>query len=145
MTTYLETEIGRIADDAFKELVSELCRCVCLAEDQIENRSLANLFTAFVTEKKKMDLGRVLNDRILATKVKQLALGSVVHCICIELVNRKGENMDDYAGKTVFTLIKQCYKVVCPPLRKPKSPTRKERDYQLRDELIKRARLSSRW
>ncbi len=145
MTNYLETKIGTISDNDFKILVSELCKCVCLAEDQFENKTLANLFTAIVTEKKKLDLRLVLIDRILATKVKQLALGSVVHCICIELVNRNGVNMDDYAGKTVFMLIKQCYKAVCPPLPKTKRPTRREREHQFKTDLIKRGRQTNRW
>jgi len=145
MTNYLETKIGTIVDNDFKILVSELCTSVCLAEDQFEDKTLANFFTAIVTEKKKMDLRLVLDDRILATKVKQLALGSVVHCICIELVNRNRENMDDYAGNTVFTLIKQCYKAVCPPLPKIKKPTRRERGYWLKTGLIKRGRQTRVW
>ena len=118
MANYLEMKIGAIPDKDFKIFVSKLCRCVCLAEDGIEKMSLANLFTAIVTEKKVMNLQYVEFDGILATKVKNLPLDSVVHNVCCELVGRKGSNMDHFAGKMVFTLVKQCYKAVCPPLRR---------------------------
>jgi len=124
MTNHLETKIGLIHDRDFKILVSELCECVHLAEDQFMNKSLANFFTAIVTEKKKMDLNNILIDRILAQKVKELALDSVVHGVCCELINRKRAKMDDFAGKKVFTLIKYCYKAVCPPLPRVKKPQR---------------------
>ena len=136
MTNYLETRIGTIPDTDFKILVSKLCRCVCLVEDGIENKSLANLFTAIVAEKKAMNLQYVEFDGILATKVKSLALDSVVHCVCCELVSRKGSNMDHFAGKTVFMLVKQCYKAVCPSLPRPKKPTRRESKYQLMTKVI---------
>lgn len=125
MTNHLETKIGMIQDKDFKILVSELCECVRLAQDQFENKSLANFFTAIVTEKKKIDLNNVLIDRILAKKVKDLALESVVRGVCCELVSRKGAKMDDFAGKKVFTLIKHCYKAVCPPLPRVKKPKRR--------------------
>ncbi|MGA3284888.1 MAG: hypothetical protein ABSD57_10585 [Verrucomicrobiota bacterium] len=142
MTNYLETKIGAIPDKDFKIFISKLCRCVCLDEEEIEKMSLANLFTAIITEKKAMNLQHIEFDGILATKVKNLALDSVVHGVCCELVSRKGSNMDHFAGKTVFMLVKQCYKAVCPPLNRPKKPTRKERAYQLRTDLIKRGRES---
>jgi hypothetical protein len=142
MTSYLETKIGMIPDKDFKILVSELCKCVCLAEEQFENKSLANFFTAVVTEKKQMNLQYVLIDQILAAKVKNLALDSVVHGLCCELVSRKGSNMDHFAGKSVFTLVKQCYKAVCPPLPRTKKPKRKEIANQFRANLIKRGRES---
>jgi hypothetical protein len=142
MTNYLETRIGTILDKDFKTLISELCKCVCLAEDQFENKSLANLFTAIVIEKREMNLQYVLIDQILATKVKTLALGSVVHDVCCELVSRKGTNMDYFAGRSVFNLVKHCYKAVCPPLPRIKKPTRRERSIHLRANLIKRGRES---
>jgi hypothetical protein len=131
MTNYLETKISAISDKDFKIFISKLCRCVCLVEDGIEKLSLANLLTAIVEF-----------DGIFATKVKNLALDSVVHSVCCELVSRKGSNMDNFAGKTVFMLVKQCYKAVCPPLHRPKKPTRRERANQLRANLIKRGRES---
>jgi hypothetical protein len=140
MTNYLETKIGVIPDKDFKIFISKLCRCVCLVEDGVERMSLANLFTAIVTEKKVMNLQYVEFDGILAMKVKNLALDSVVHDVCCELVSRKGSNMDHFSGKTVFTLVKQCYRAVCPPLHRPKRPTRKEDNYQLMTKVIKQRR-----
>jgi hypothetical protein len=140
MTNYLETKIDTIPDKDFKVLISELCKCVCLAEDQFKNRSLANLFTAIVKEKRKMDLDQIPVDRILAKKMKELPLDSVVHGVCRELVSRKGANMDYFAGRSVFTLIERCYKAICPPLQRTKKPTAREINGRRQTELIYRRR-----
>jgi hypothetical protein len=142
MTNYVETRISEIPDVNFETMVAELCECFNWAEDEFENKTLANLFTAVVTEKKEMNLQQVLIDPILAKKVKELALDSVVYGVCCELVNRKGKSMDDFAGKSVFTLIKQCYKTVCPPLQRTKKPTRREMNRRRQTELIYRRRSS---
>jgi len=136
MTNYLETRISEIRDVDFKTLFAELCECFNWAEDEFENKTLANLFTAVVTEKKEMNLQKVLIDRILAKKVKELVLDSIIFGVCCELVSRKGKSMDDFAGKSVFTLIKQCYKAVCPSLQRTKKPTRREMNHQRKTELI---------
>jgi len=136
MTNYLERKISGIDDADFKILITELCGCVCLCEGEFENKSLANLLTAIVTERKKMDLQQVLIDWILTKKVKELALGSVVYGVCCELASRNGKPMDDLAGKSVFALIKQCHKAVCPALPRPKKPTRLQRKCQFTTALI---------
>ena len=97
---------------------------------------------AIVRQQKKLDLNLVMVDIILAKKVKNLALGSVIYGVCCELASRNGKAMDDMAGKSVFALIKQCYKAVNPPLRRAKEPTRNERARRLRIDLIKRGRQS---
>jgi len=140
MTNYIETKISMIPDRDFKILISELCKCVCLAEDQFEDKSLVNLLTAIVTERRKMDLHQIPIDQILAKKVKELVSGSVVYDVCCELLSRKGKSMDDFAGKSVFTLIKQCYEVVCPPLQRTKPLTRREINRRRQTELINRRR-----
>jgi hypothetical protein len=140
MTKYLETKISSIPDKDFQTLIAELCECFDWAEDEFENKSLANLFTIVVTEQKEMNLQKVLIDRILAKKVKEMALGSVIYGVCCELVNRKGKSMDDFAGKSIFTVIKQCCKVVCPPLSRTKRLTRLQIKHQRQTELIKRRR-----
>jgi hypothetical protein len=142
MTSRLETKIGTIHDKDFRILVSKLCLSVDLDEDGTENMSLINLFNIFVKEKKVMNRRLNAFDGILAVKIKDLALDSVVHCVCLELVTRKEANMDDFAGKTVFTLVKQCYNAVCPALQRPKEPTRRELAIKLKADLIKRGRAS---
>lgn len=140
MTNYIETRISMIPDRDFKILISELCKCVGLAEDQFEDRSLANLLTAIVTERRKLDRHQIPIEQILAKKVKKLASDSVVYGVCCELLSRKGKSMDDFAGKPVFMLFKQCYKVVCPPLQRTKPPTRREINHRRQTELINRRR-----
>jgi len=140
MNNYLERKISEIDDDDFQTLVAELCECVDWFEDEFENKTLANLFTALVTENKKLNLNKVLFSRVLAMKVKELAFNSVVEGVCCELASRKGKAMDDLAGKLVFTLIKQCYKAVCPQKLRPKRPTQLQKKHQLKTALILRRR-----
>ena len=120
MMNYLETKISSIADKDFQILISELCECLNWSKDEFENKSLANLFTIIVTEEKKLDLKKVLISRVLGTKIKHLVYDSVLANVCSELASRKGKAMDDMAGKSVFTLIKQCYMAVCPPKPRPR-------------------------
>ena len=140
MTNYLERKISDIKDDDFQTLVAELCECVGWLEDEFENKTLANLFTALVKEDKKLNLNKVLFGRIFAMKVKALPFDSVVKGVCCELASRKGKAMDDLAGKLVFTLIKQCYKAVCPQKLRPKKTTRLQNKHQLKTALILRRR-----
>ena len=140
MTNYVETRISEIPDGNFQTMVAELCECFNWAKDEFENKTLANLFTMVVTEKKKWDLQQILIDRILAKKVKELAPDSVVYGVCCELVSRKGKSMDHFAGKSVFTLIKQCHTIICPPLSLVKEPTRREVKHRRQTELILRRR-----
>lgn len=140
MTNYLETIIIGIPDEEFQTMISELCECFNWAKAEFKNKTLTNLFTAVVTEKKKWNLQNVLIDRVLAHKVREFASNSVVHGVCCELANRKGKSMDDLSGKSVFMLIKQCHKAVCPPLQRIKKPTRREIERRQRKELILRRR-----
>jgi hypothetical protein len=136
MSNYVETKIGENTDEDFQTLVAELCGCLNWPKEEFENKTLANLFTMIVTEKKVLNLQVIPVDRILSTKVKNLPLNSVVHGVCSELVNRSKKNMDSFAGKTVFMVIKQCHKAVCPALTRAKKPTRRQLDYQLETKRI---------
>jgi hypothetical protein len=140
MIKYVETKIIEIEDADFQTLISELCESVCMSDEGVENMTLANLFSAFVTEKKVMNLQQLPAERILSKKVKELKLGSVVHDVCCELASRNGKAMDDMLGKSVFALIKQCYKAVNPRFHRVKKPTRLEIDHRRRTERIKHLR-----
>lgn len=126
MTNYLETKISQIVDADFQTLITELCGCVGLAEDQVENMTLANLLTAIVKEKKKMALQNVAISLILETRIRKLSADSVVYGVCCELVRLKRSHIELFVGKSVFTLIKQCHKAVCPPQGRAKKPTLKK-------------------
>ena len=140
MTTYIETKICEINDVDFQSLISELCECLNFDKFDFKNRTMANLFSAVVTEGKKMDLRNLIASTILAKKVKTLELGSVLYCVCCELINRSGKAMDDMMGKTIFTVVKQCYKAINPPMIKAQRPTRLQIAHQFKTELIMRRR-----
>ena len=140
MTNHIETRISEIHDVNFQTMVAELCECFDWDQAEFENKTLTNLLTAVVTEKKEWDLQKVLIDRILAQKVRELASDSVVYGVCCELANRKGKSMDDLSGKSVFILIKQCHKAVCPPLKRIKKPTRRQIEHRRQTALILRRR-----
>jgi hypothetical protein len=142
MTNYVETSIAKIDDLDFKTLVSEICQSVNLASAEFKNKTLANLFTAIVTECKMPNLRKILVGRVVNLKVKQLAVGSVVFGVCCELANKKGKPMDDFAEKSVFTVIKQCFKAICPPRPLPKRPSRLQMRHRLKTDLILRGRKS---
>ena len=136
MTDYVERKIASINDQEFQTLVAELCRCVDWSKDEFENKTLANLFAAIVIEDKKPNLQKILIGNVLTLKVKKLPSNSVVHAVCYELANRKGKPMDDFADKSVFMLIKQCYTAVCPPKPRPQRPTQWQRKRQFETALI---------
>ena len=140
MTNYLEIKISTVTDEDFQVLISELCECLHWAKDEFRNKSLANLFTIIVTEERKLDLKNVLISRVLSTKIKNLAYNSVLASVCTELANRKGKAMDDMAGKSVFTLIKQCHMAVCPPKSRSRKSTRLQNLHQCEATLISRRR-----
>jgi hypothetical protein len=140
MTKYLETKIFEIKDADFQTLITELCESVRMSDEGIENKTLANLFSAFVIEKKVMNLQNLPTEQILSKKVKELALDSVVHDVCCELALANEKPMDDLAGKTVFALIKQCYKAVNPSPSRTKKPTRLQSKHQFSTNLINRRR-----
>ena len=103
-----------------------------------------NLFVIFVTKQKKPDLNRLPTDEILSRKVKDLILASAVYGVCFELVQHKGKAMDDFADKSVFVLIKQCYKVRRPKIVPGKKPTRLlQREHQFKTKLVKRRRSNN--
>ena len=83
--------------------------------------TLANLFNTFVMEKKVMNLQQLPIDQILSKKVKELELGSVVFAVCCELALKNEMPMDNFAGTTVFALIKKCHKAVNPSPSRTKS------------------------
>jgi hypothetical protein len=122
MTNYVERKIAEIGDPDFQKLAAELCKCVDWSLDQFKGKTLANLFTTIVTEGKEPNLQKILVSQILKQKVKHLAPDSVVQGGCCELANRKGKPVDNFAEKSVFALIKQCYRAVCPP----KQPSQKQ-------------------
>jgi hypothetical protein len=140
VTKYVETKIIEIEDADFQTLIGELCESVCMTDEGVEKLTLANLFSAFVTGKKVMNLQQLPTERILSKKVKELKLGSVVHDVCCELALAKGKPMDNLAGTTVFALIKQCYKAVNPPLPRLERPTRLHKTHQFETTLINRRR-----
>jgi hypothetical protein len=140
MTKYVETKIVEIEDVDFQKLIAELCECVNWDREEFENKTLANLFNAFVMEKKVMNMQQLPTEQILSKKVKDLELGSAVHDVCCELALANGKPMDNFAGKTVFALIKQCYKAVNPLPIRAKKPTRLQRKHQFNTELINRRR-----
>ena len=140
MTSYIETKINEVNDPDFRRLISELCLSVGLDKNEFENRTLANLFTAIVTETRTPDLNRTLVCQILEKKVKDLAPDSVIQAICNELASRKKVPMDNFAGKSIFALIKQCYRAVCPPKSKPKKLNRLQKQHIFETRLINRRR-----
>ena len=95
MTKYLDVKIIKIEDSDFQTLIGELCESICMSDEGVENNTLANLFSAFVIEKKMMNLQQLPTERILSKKVKELKLGSVVHGVCCELALAKGKPMDN--------------------------------------------------
>src|ERR1035441_7081314 len=140
MDHYLIKKIGDVDENDFQTFVAELWACFDLSDEGIEHLTLANLFSDFVTEQKKPDLNRLPTDKTLSRKVKELILGSAVYGVCLELARHKGKAMDDFAGKSVFALIKQCYKSAVPALSRAKKPTRLQREHQFKTKLAKRRR-----
>jgi len=136
MTAYVETKIGLIDDPDFQSLIDELCECANWAKDDFENKTLANFFTAVVIEKKEITRLKVLIDPILRKKVKDLEVDSVVYGVCCELLSRAGKSMDDYLGKSVYAVVKQCHKAVCPKPSRPRKPTRRELEHQAKTKRI---------
>lgn len=140
MTNYVEEKICCVPHKDFQRLVSELCEAVRWSRDQFENRSLANLFTTVVAEQREIDLNNVLDDQILAKKVRDFDPSSPVYCVCCELARRSGNAMDGLMTRSVHSLVKKCYKSVCPPLVKPRNSTRCQENYQRRTRIICRRR-----
>jgi len=75
--------------------------------------------------KKKLTLLHVPTSRILQTRVDKLVYGSVVYCVCEELVRLNNTLLDEFYGKKVLILINRCYKVFCPKPRMPKKLIRR--------------------
>lgn len=71
-------------------------------------------------KKQKLTMNNLLTSRILTQKVDKFPLDSVVYKTCCELVTLNRYSMDDFMGKTVFTLTKKCHKFFCPKERKVK-------------------------
>jgi hypothetical protein len=140
MTNFAQINICEISDPDFQSMVTELCHCVVLGKDQFVNRPLAYLLMAIVREKRAITKQHLPTDGILTMKVDKLSTDSVIYCICRELVNMKRTHIESFDGKTVLSLIKHCCKSFCPPLARPKKPTRWERNYQLTTKVIKQRR-----
>lgn len=137
-------KIDEVDDDDFQTFITELCVCFDLSDEGVENESLLSLFSAFVTEQKKPDLKRLATDQILSQKIKELALESMLHDVCSALMQKygNGKGMDDFAGKSMFALIKHCYKSAVPKPSGPKKPSRLQKAHQFKKELIRRGRES---
>jgi hypothetical protein len=140
VTNYTQIKICDIPDKDFQLMVAELCHCVVLGKDQFVNQPLSYLLMAIIREKRQMTKLHLPIDGILTTKVDKLSTDSVVYCVCREMANQKRTNIESFDGKTILTLIKQCYKAFSPPPPRSKKPTRRERDYLFKTELIKRRR-----
>ena len=140
MTNYAQIKICEIPDPDFQSMITELCRCVVLGQDQFVNKPLSFLLMAIVREKRAMTRQHLLTDGILTMKVDKLSPDSVVYDVCREMVNRKGTHIESFDGKTVLSLIKHCYKAFCPPFARPIKPPRKEENYQLMTKVIKQRR-----
>ena len=136
MTNYAQIKICEIRDSDFQSMVAELCQCVFLGKDQFVDQTLAFLLMAIVREKRSISRQHLATDGILTMRVDKLSTDSVVYCICRELANSKGAHIESFDGKTVLSLIKHCYKSFCPPLARPKTLTRRERNWQLSTEVI---------
>jgi hypothetical protein len=140
MANYTQTKICAIEDSDFQSMIAELCHCVVLGKDQFVNETLFYLFMAIVRQKRTITKQHLPTDGILTRKVDKLPTDSVIYEVCREMVNQKRTHIESFDGKTVLTLIKQCYKAFCPPLSRSKKPTRREIAYQFQTELIKRRR-----
>jgi len=140
MTNYSQTNICEISDPEFQLMVDELCHCVDLGKDQYESQPLSFLLMTIGREKRAMTKEHLPGNGILTRKVNKLPIDSVVHCVCTELANLKRTHIESFDGKTVLSLIKNCYQVYCPLPTRPKKSTRRQNAYQFKTQLIERRR-----
>jgi len=124
MTKLIETKISEIKDRGYHIFVTEFCLCLNWDSTEFQNKSLANLFSAIEMEGKTPNLNLIPYNSILSQKVKELPLDSAVYCMCSELISRSGKAMDDLIGKSVFQVVRKCYKSVNPTMRRSKRSTR---------------------
>jgi hypothetical protein len=118
---FIEMKISEIADSDFQSLVTELCHCVSLDREQFINQPLSFLLMAIVRENRAMTRQHLLVDGILTMKVDKVSTDSVLYQVCKELANFKGMTVEAYGGKTILSLIKNCYKATCPKLLRQKT------------------------
>ena len=140
MSNYTQTNICDISDSGFQSLVTELCHCVNLGKDQFDNQPLSYLLMAIGKENRALTKQHLPISGVMTWKVDKLSTDSVVYRVCLELVNLRKTHIESFDGKTVLSLIKHCCKSFCPPLARPKKPTRWERNYQLTTKVIKQRR-----
>ena len=140
MIKYIETNICEIRDHQFQSLITELCHCTDLPQAQFNPKPLSYLFMVVVREKKPLAKQFLPGPGILTMKVDQVDPDSVVHRVCLELVNLKKTHIESFDGKTVLALIRQCHKCVNPRPNQLKKPTRQQRDYNHKISVIKKRR-----
>lgn len=143
MTRFIETRISDIKDRGYHAFIAEFCLCLEWDSSEFQNKSLANLFSAIEMEGKTPNLNLIPCDSILSRKIKELPLDSAVYCVCNELANRSGKAMDELVGKSVFQVVRKCYKSVNPPMRRSKRSTRLQQCHALNSIIISRRRRCS--
>jgi hypothetical protein len=140
MTNYLQTKIREIGDPEFQSLISETCQGRGWPPESFADRPLSFLLMVIGKEKKKLTLQHVAPSQILAKKVRELAHGSVVHDVCLELTTLNGTINEAFYDNSVLTLMMRCYKVFCPKPYRQRKPSKSHLKYQQTIDLIKRSR-----
>lgn len=135
-----QIKICEISDPAFQAMITELCDCVFLSNDDLVNQSLSFLLMAIVKEKRVLTKPDLLGGGVLAKKVDDFSTDSAVYQVCQEMAKRNKTEIESFDGKTIFYLIKDCFKSFSPPLSRSRKQTQRESDYQFQTELIKRRR-----
>ncbi len=95
---------------------------------------------AIIAEQREILLANILNSQILALKMDKLPLDSPVYRACKELIELKGLHVDSFCGKSVFNVIKKCYKAVVPKQSKERKLTRGQVNHRSKVAVIMQRR-----
>ena len=144
MTNYLEAKIADLAaqNKDFKSLTRELCDGVNWDPAEYSGQSLATLLVRIVQEDKALTIQHVAVPRILATRVDKLIYGSVIYCVCDELLKPTNKRIEAFGRRNVLAVIKERCRFLRSTLLRQRKPRKSQFKHHHTTDLIKRARES---
>jgi len=142
MTNYLEAQIADLAarDEDFKSLIRELCDGVSWNSAEFYGQSLATLLVRIVQEDKALTIQHVPLPRILPMRVNKLNYGSIIYCVCNELLRPTNKRIEAFDNRNVLAVINERRRFLRSTLLRQRKPRKSQLKHQHTTDLIKRAR-----
>ena len=120
----IDTPICDVFDENFQAMVRDFCIGLGLEFDEFEDHRFSFLLNHLDKQGRKFDASHFTGIGCLAQKVHTIPADTVLYEFFSELADLRGKDIDMFYGRTVLSLIKDCYKSANPPLKrkKPRAP-----------------------